>query len=370
MSVGEPIPMFDYRPGHEAIEADLLAAIVGVLRSGTLILGPCVREFERAFTAFLNEPGEAVGVGNGTDAIAVALKSLEIGQGDEVIVPPNTAIPTVSAIRSAGATPAFCDIDPTTCLIDLERIESHITQHTKAIVPVHLYGNALPMAPLLAIAARHGLRVVEDCAQSCGTRWQGQQTGTFGDIGCFSFYPTKNLGACGDGGMCFTRDGNLAESMRRIRAYGCGTTYVAQQEGINSRLDELQAAILSVKLPHLPAALDRRRAIAARYDEYIGGASSRVRTSTHTEHSFHLYVILVERREELIASLKAEGIGFGVHYPVPIHRMPAYQFLGFAEGDFPKSEWAAKRVLSLPCYPGLSDAAIERVAAAIRRHAS
>lgn len=362
--------MFDYRPGHEGIEAELLDAVAEVLHGGTLILGPRVREFEQAFADYLGKEGEAVGVGNGTDAIAIALRALGVGAGDEVVVPPNTAIPTVSAIRAAGATPVFCDIDRGTCLLDVDRVETCITPRTKAIVPVHLYGNAVPMAPLRALAARRGLRIVEDCAQSCGTLWQGRQTGTLGDVGCFSFYPTKNLGACGDGGMCFTRDAALAVAMRRIRAYGCAATYVAQQEGVNSRLDEMQAAILLVKLRRLGAALARRRAIAARYDELLAGAVPRVRTAPDVEHSFHLYVVVLENREAVAAALKADGIGCGIHYPVPIHRMPAYAFLGHAAGSFPNSEWAAERVLSLPCYPGLTDAAVERVAAVVRRHAA
>ena len=266
---GNPIPMFDYRQGLAEIRDEIDQAIREVLDSGTLILGPRVRQFEENFAHFLGVPGQAVAVGNGTDAIAVALRALGIGPGDEVLTVANTAIPTVSAIRMAGAAPVLVDVDPQTCLMDPALVESRITSRTKALLPVHLFGNAAPLAPLLEIAGRYGLKVVEDCAQSCGTRYRERATGTFGDVGCFSFYPTENLGAYGDGGLSFTRDPALAEAIRQIRAYGCGQTYYAEREGVNSRLDELQAAILDVKLRHLPAWLEKRRRVAGWYDAYL-----------------------------------------------------------------------------------------------------
>jgi dTDP-4-amino-4,6-dideoxygalactose transaminase len=362
-----PIAMFDYRQGLARIRAEIDQAIREVLDSGTLILGPRVRQFEENFARWLGTPGQAVAVGNGTDAIACALRALGIGPGDEVLTVANTAIPTVSAIRMAGATPVLVDVDPQTCLMDPALIEPRITSRTKALLPVHLFGNAAPLAPLLEIAARHGLKVVEDCAQSCGTRYQGRAAGTFGDVGCFSFYPTKNLGAYGDGGLCFTRDPVLAEALRQVRVYGCGETYSAEREGVNSRLDELQAAILDVKLRHLPAWLAERRRIAGWYDAYLSPSIARPRPAPGAEHSYHLYVILAEDRSRLIDALKAAQIGYGIHYPAPIHLMTAYRFLGYRPGDLPQTERLAGQVLSLPCYPEISEDAVRRVAEVVNR---
>jgi dTDP-4-amino-4,6-dideoxygalactose transaminase len=260
----------------------------------------------------------------------------------------------------------FCDIDPRTLLMDLEHAESRITSRTRAIVPVHLFGNAVDMARLMKLAAQHGLAVVEDCAQSCGTTWQGQMTGTFGDVGCFSFYPTKNLGAYGDAGLCHTRNAALAEAMRKIRAYGCGQArssqvYEAECEGVNSRLDEMQAAILDVKLRHLPDYLAGRRRVARTYHEHLAPHVTRPPTDAEAGHSYHLFVILSNVRERLTARLQSERIGFGIHYPRPIHRMTAYDFLGYDEGSLPETERAATQILSLPCYPELQTEAVERI---------
>ncbi len=359
------IRMFDYLEQYAGIQHEILAAVQEVLSSGTLILGPRVRQFETQFAEFLEAPGEAVGVGNGTDAIAIALLALDIGPGDEVITVSNTAIPTVSAIRMTGATPVFCDVDPRTLLLDVDDAERRITPRTRAIVPVHLYGNAVDMTRVTDLATRHGLWVVEDCAQSCGTRWQKQMTGTFGDVGCFSFYPTKNLGAYGDGGLCFARRPELAEAMRQIRAYGCGGTYSAMREGINSRLDELQAAILSVKLKHLPAWLAARRRIAAEYEEHLDPAIARPMVLDGAEASYHLYVIRSSARDELTARLRQNNVGFGIHYPVPIHRMSGYRFLPQADEALPHTELAAEQVLSLPCYPELPLEAVRAVCAIV-----
>ena len=362
-----PIAMFDYRPELTRIRAEIDQAIREVLDSGTLILGPRVRQFEENFARWLGVPGQAVAVGNGTDAVACALRALGIGPGDEVLTVANTAVPTTSAIRMAGATPVFVDVDPQTCLMDPALVEPRITRRTKALLPVHLFGNAAPLGPLLEIAGRYGLKVVEDCAQSCGTRYQDRATGTFGDIGCFSFYPTKNLGAYGDGGLCFTRDPALAEAIRQIRVYGCGQTYTAEREGVNSRLDELQAAILDVKLRHLPGCLAERRRVAGWYDAYLSPSIARPRPVAGVEHSYHLYVILADDRSRLIEALKAGQIGYGIHYPAPIHLMTAYRFLGYQPGDLPHTEQLAGRVLSLPCYPELSEEAVRRVAEGVNQ---
>jgi len=359
------IRAFDYREGYEEIRGEILAAIEGVLASGSLILGPRVRAFEENFARFLGATGSAVGVGNGTDALAIALRALGIGPGDEVITVSNTAIPTVSAIRMVGASVVFAEIDPHTLLMDIDNATARITQRTRAIVPVHLYGNAVDMDRLMRLAARYSLAVVEDCAQACGTTWNGQMTGTFGDVGCFSFYPTKNLGAYGDGGLCFTRRTDLAETIRQTRAYGCGETYCALREGVNSRLDELQAAILDVKLHHLSRYLAKRRSIAREYEEHLAPSIARPRIAPQADHSYHLFVVVTDDREHLVAKLTREGIGFGIHYPTPIHRMSGYEFLGYGEGSLPITERAARRVLSLPCYPELQLESVRTICQAV-----
>ncbi len=359
------VKMFDYRVQLAAIRAEVLQAVADVLDSGQLILGPRVEQFERNFARWIGEGVHSVGVANGTDALAIALRAMNIGQGDEVLTVANTAIPTVSAIRMVGATPVFCDVEADTLLIDLDDAERKVTPRTKAIIPVHLFGNAVDMPAVLDLAQRHGLRVIEDCAQSTGTRIDGRHTGTFGDVGTFSFYPTKNLGAYGDGGMCIARDSNLAETMRRIRMYGCGKTYYAEQEGINSRLDELHAAILDVKLRHLDQWIARRRTLAAIYDQTLEGIVERPQVRPGVTASYHLYVIAVEQRTALIEQLKQSGIATGIHYPHPIHLMRGYAFLGYQAGSLPVTERAAERIVSLPCYPELSDEAAERVAAVI-----
>jgi aminotransferase EvaB len=359
------IRAFDYLEQYADIRAEILEAVEGVLTSGTLILGPKVRAFEDNFARFLGASGSAVAVGNGTDALAIALRALGIGRGDEVITVANTAIPTVSAIRMVGAWPVFADIDPRTLLIDLNHARARITPRTRAILPVHLFGNAVDMTGLTELAERHGLAIVEDCAQSCGTTWNGQMTGTFGDVGCFSFYPTKNLGAYGDGGMCFTRRADLAETMREIRACGCRDAYHCVREGVNSRLDELQAAILDVKLGHLADYLARRRNIAREYARQLLPCIERPQVAPQVDHSYHLFVIATDGRDELTAHLTNEGIGFGIHYPTPIHRMRGYDFLGYVDGSLKVTERAAKRVLSLPCYPELHPEAVRRICSAV-----
>lgn len=361
-STAAAIRMFDYAEQYAMLQAEIMTAVGEVFESGSLILGPRVKAFEQNFCQFLDQLGYGVGVGNGTDALAIAMRALEIGAGDEVLTVANTAIPTVSAIRMVGATPVFCDVDPRTLLIDAADAARRITSRTKAILPVHLYGNAVDMNAIGQLAAEHGLRVIEDCAQSCGTTFEGRATGTFGDVGCFSFYPTKNLGAYGDGGLAFSRDAKLADAMRRIRMYGCGKTYYSEQEGINSRLDEVQAAILDVKLGYLKAWLAKRRQLAAAYDEQLMPHVARQQHTPAADHSYHLFVIQTEHREQLLERLRAEQIGYGIHYATPIHRMSGYKFLGYGQGSLPITEQAAERVVSLPLYPELGLESIERVA--------
>ena len=361
------IPMFDYRIQYAEMKTEILAAVERVFDSGWLLFGDELRSFEAEFAAYLgdHDAEHAVGVANGTDALAIALRALDVGTGHEVITVSNTAIPTVSAIRMVGAQPVFCDVDPATSLIDLAQVRERLTSRTKAIIPVHLFGNVVDMGKLGEIAHAHDVTVVEDCAQSAGAALRGRPSGTMGDIGCFSFYPTKNLGAYGDGGLCFARDPEIAARMRRIRFYGCDKAYYAEEEGVNSRLDEVQAAILRVKLAHLDEHVAKRRAIAARYDALLSPEIERTPATGDATHAYHLYVVKHDRRDEIMAHLKREGIGCGIHYPVPVHLMRAYNFLGWGEDSLPATERLASRLLSLPIFPELGDDAVERVARAV-----
>jgi aminotransferase EvaB len=359
------IRTFDYRSQLAAIRREIDDAIAAVLDSGTLILGPAVLGFERQFADWLGG-GHAVGVNSGTDAIAIALRALGIGPGDEVITVPNTAVPTVSAIRMTGALPVFCDVEPRTALLDLQQLPRHLTPRTRAIVPVHLYGNVVDVPALQALVRGRGIAVVEDCAQSHGATLHGRHAGTFGDVAAFSFYPTKNLGAYGDGGLCFTKNADLAEQLRRVRTYGFTAAPHAECEGVNSRLDELQAAILAVKLRHLDGWVERRRALAAAYDERLPAAVARVEPAPGVAHARHLYVVRVPRRDDVRRRLDELGVATGVHYPTPIHRMRGYAFLGHGEGHAPVAERLCAEVLSLPLYPELAFADVDRVAAALQ----
>ncbi len=361
------IPAFDYLRGYEQIRDEMETAIHRVLASGHLILGPEGEALEREFAAYVGT-NAAVGVGSGTDAIVIALRALSIGRGDEVITVAHTAAATVGAVRETGAIPRLVDIDDRSMLIDPRRIEAGLSPRTRAILPVHLYGRPADMQAIAAIAARRGLPVVEDCAQAHGARIAGRHVGTFGAIGCFSFYPTKNLGAAGDGGICVTDDLQLAERMRRLRFHGFDCDRVAQIEGLNSRLDEIQAAILRVKLRHLGAWLGARRRIAGQYLTLLAEAGVRLpETDPDAEHAWHLFVLRTDRRQHLLESLRQSGIGYGIHYPVPVHRMPAYGHLGYGPGSLPVTERAAQEVLSLPMFPELTPEEVQAVCRAVRR---
>jgi dTDP-4-amino-4,6-dideoxygalactose transaminase len=332
------------RAQYESHRADIDAAMARVLSAGRYILGAEVEAFENEFAAYCGV-GHGVGVGSGTEALHIALAAAGVGAGDEVITVAHTAVATAAAIRMCGATPVFVDIDPNTYTIDPARIE--VTKKTKAIVPVHLYGHPADMDAIMAIASKHELLVVEDCAQAHGARDRGRRVGSIGDIAAFSFYPTKNLGAIGDGGAIVTNSKELAERARLLREYGWAERYVSSIEGWNSRLDEIQAAILRVKLRTLDADNQRRREIAARYERALEGP----RTRKDAEPVYHLYVIASERRDALQQHLRERGIGALVHYPVPVHRQPAY----LSHVSLPVTENAAKTVLSLPMYPELTD---------------
>lgn len=355
------IQVWDYLPEYAELKDEVAAAVAKVFASGRLILGEHVSTFERDFAAY-SDCTHGVGVNSGTDALMLALKVLGAGPNDEVITVPNTAVPTVSAIETAGGRARFVDVLPGTMLMDPAKIEAAITPATKVILPVHLYGQNADMAAITAIAAKHGLKVLEDCAQSTGTTTGGRKSGSFGDLAAFSFYPTKLLGAYGDGGMVTGPDAALADKLRSLRMYGMKGRYYADEHGYNSRLDEVQAAILQLKLAYLDGWIDRRRALAARYDAALAGLGLDLPVEAPgNRHAYYLYVVAHDRRDEIMQGLAKADIHVNISYPWPIHIMTGYSHLGYAEGDFPVAEAAAKRIFSLPMYHGLTDAQQERV---------
>ena len=362
------IPLVDLKAAYGRLQAEIDAAVARVLAGGWYILGPEVSAFESEFAAYLGVE-HAVGVASGTDAVLLALRALGIGPGDEVITVAHTAVATVAAIELAGATPRLVDINPTTYTLDPAQLAAAIRPRTRAIVPVHLYGAPADMDAVLAVARAHALPVVEDCAQAHGARYRGQMVGTLGDAAAFSFYPTKNLGALGDGGAVATNRPEVAERLRLLRQYGWRERYVSDVAGTNSRLDELQAAILRVRLRHLDAENAVRRWLAARYDAALAGLPiARPAARPDDGPVYHLYVIRAAARDALAEHLRARGIGTAVHYPVPVHRQPAYAHLGYGPGSLPATEAAAAEVLSLPMYPDLTEESVDAVVAAIKEY--
>lgn len=356
------IQTFDCRKEYLRHKGEIDAAIGRVLNSGQWILGPEVEAFEREFADYAGAK-HGVGVNSGTDALTIALLALEVGRGDEVITVANTAVPTVAAIRAIGAIPKFVDVNPDDLLIDVTQIPAAIGARTKCILPVHLYGNPADMQKVGTIARRYGLSVIADCAQAHGAFLMNRHVGTFADVGCFSFYPTKNLGALGDGGLCVTNDSRLAARMRQIRMYGFNADRVADCEGLCSRLDELQAAILRVKLRNLEADMQSRRQLAQRYSQWLCDSGYRLPFERVTvRHAFHQYVVRHSDRRRAIRALQRAEISYGIHYPHPIHLMPAYEFLGYRAGDLPVTELASQEVISLPLHLGLENSDIECVA--------
>jgi dTDP-4-amino-4,6-dideoxygalactose transaminase len=360
-------PAAQYRAHREEIDA----AIRRVCDSERYILGPEVEAFEHEFAEFVGV-AHGIGVANGTDALALALMAGGIGAGDEVITVSHTAVATVAAIEIAGAGPVLADVEPDHYTIDIAAIERAITPRTRALVPVHLYGQPADMAAVIATARRHGLRVIEDCAQAHGALFGEARVGSIGEAGCFSFYPTKNLGALGDGGMVVTDDGALADRLRGLRQYGWEGSSVSQRPGINSRLDELQAAVLRAKLPHLDADNARRLELARRYDAALAntpsadsglGLPARRPGSVHVHH---LYVVRTKRRDELRAYLAERDIQAGVHYSPPVHRQPAYAGRLPGADLLMQTDRVAGEVLSLPLYPEIGEDTVDRVAEAVR----
>jgi len=359
------IPFFDLTRQYESIKTEIDDATARVLKSGWFILGSEVQAFEKEFAEFIGTR-HALGVGSGTEAIHIALLALGIGAGDEVITVPNTAVATVAAIEMTGARAVLCDVRQDSMLMDVEKLERAITPRTKAIVPVHLFGQSCDLDPILQIARVPAAKifVLEDCAQAHGATYRGKRVGSYGDIAAFSFYPTKNLGAYGDGGAILTNDAALAERVNLLRQYGWRERYASDIKGMNSRLDELQAAILRVKLRHLDAWNAARRERAALYTELLRTITP-PREMSYGQHVYHLYVVQSSKRDALIAHLKARGIGTAIHYPQMIHRQAAYANLGYGAGSLPIAEKLEREILSLPLYPELSLDDVRAVAQAV-----
>ena len=355
------IPFLDMKALNAPIQAPAKAAMEGVLDRAWYVLGEEGRSFESEWADWLNCK-HAIGVSSGTDALYLACLALGITAGDEVIAPANTCVPTISAIRSTGATVVLADVDPETLTLDPESIANAMTSRCKAIVPVHLYGHPCEMTPIRHLAQEHNLAIIEDCAQAHGARYRGELCGTLGTLAAFSFYPSKNLGAFGDAGAVVCNDDDLADYLRQLRVYGEKERYIHEHEGINSRLDEVQAAVLRVKLPFLSQWHQERRRLASLYSKVITHpAIQQPAEADWAESSYHLYVIRSEERDALQAYLAEHGIGTLIHYPIPVHLQPAYAFMPYEQGDFPVSEKAANEVLSLPLYPGLGDEAVAEV---------
>jgi dTDP-4-amino-4,6-dideoxygalactose transaminase len=359
------IPFLDLKAQYQSIRGDLNAAVLGVLESSQFILGDEVAAFEREFAAYCGV-GHAVGLNSGTSALHLALLATGIGQGDEVITTPMTFIATVAAIVYAGATPVFVDIDPLTGNIDPDQIDRAVTARTKAILPVHLHGLMADMDPIVALADAHGLVMIEDAAQAHGAEYKGRRAGSIGDLGCFSFYPGKNLGACGEGGAVVTNDARLAKSIRMLRDWGQASKYDHVMKGYNYRMEGIQGAVLAVKLRHIEAWTEARRRHADHYDALLTGSGIGTPASmAGSRYVYHVYAVRLRNRDAMQQRLARAGIATSIHYPVPVHLQPAYADLGHGPGDFPHAERFAAETLSLPMFPELADEQIECVCAAL-----
>jgi len=361
------VPFLNLAAQSQSLEAELMPAVQRALADSRFILGPNVAAFEQEMAA-LTETKFGIGVNSGSDALTLALRALDIGPGDEVITTPFTYIAPAEAICQVGARLVFADIDGATFQISPVDAARKITSRTRAIIPVHLFGQAAPLAGLQPLAQQHGLALVEDCAQAIGAACAGKPVGQFGRLGCFSFYPTKNLGAGGDGGMVVTSEEALARKLRMLRVHGIARRYYHELHGYNSRLDELQAAILRVKLPHLRRWNERRAEIARRYTAGLRGLPLRLPvTAAGNTHVFHVYAILSQERDALLEFLAGHGVGTIIYYPQPLHLQRVYADLGFRAGDFPVAEQISRQILPLPIYPELTDAQVDYVVALIRQ---
>ena len=360
------IPLVDLKAQYATIKPEIDAAMQAVVDSTAFINGPQVRSFEEAFAAFCGAR-YAVGVQSGTSALHLALMAVGVGPGDEVIVPSMTFIATAEMIGRLGARPVFADVRFSTCNLDPDSFEQAITPRTKAVIAVHLYGQPAEMDSILEIARRHGISVIEDAAQAHGAEYRGRRAGTMGDVATFSFYPGKNLGAYGDAGAVVTNSDQIADEIRLLRNHGRRSKYAHEREGFNYRLDTLQAAVLEVKLKHLEAWNDARRHVAGLYRQHLAGLPAELPYEAEYLRSvYHLFVIRVQNRDQVLAHLKENGIGAGVHYPIPLHMQPAYSFMGHRPADLPRSREAGETVLSLPIYAELTEAQVKQVAETLR----
>ncbi|MCK4393969.1 DegT/DnrJ/EryC1/StrS family aminotransferase [Candidatus Bipolaricaulota bacterium] len=350
------IPFVDLKAQYRSIKSEIDDAIQRILDTTAFIGGQAVKDFEGDFSSFCTA-NQCVGVASGTDALFLALQALDVGEGDEVIVPANSFIATSEVVTAVGAKVVFVDVDEHSYNIDVSKIEDKITARTRAIIPVHLYGQPADMDPINEIAQRHNLKVIEDSAQAHGAEYKGRRTGTLGDVACFSFYPGKNLGAYGDAGAVVTNDKEMADKIRMMANHGRLKKYDHLFEGVNSRLDGIQAAILDVKLKHLEDWTAARRNVAAVYNDLLSNLERIVlpKEEAYAKHVYHLYVIQVAQRDSVREFLKDEGISTGIHYPTPLPLLKAYDYLGHKPGDFPVAERLAKEGLSLPMYPELTE---------------
>jgi len=365
MSPEARIPIADPAAEYRELAGEIDAAVRRVLASGRYILGPEGEALEAELAAYVGAP-HAVGVASGTDALHLALRAAGIGPGDEVVVPAFTFIATAEAVSYTGARPVFADIDAATYCVDARTLEAKLTPQTRAVIAVHLYGQCAPMDEISRVCVERDLVLVEDCAQALGADWGGRRAGSWGDFGCFSFYPTKNLSAAGDAGMLTTREGRHAERLRMLRHHGSRQSYLHDVIGYNSRLDELQAAILRVKLAHLERFNAERAVLARRYTERLAGVPLELPAAHgRGRHVWHQYTVRSSRREALREALERAGVASGIYYPLPLHRQPAYAGAG-AELSLPAAEDAARAVLSLPIFPQLGEAGVERVCNAVR----
>ena len=359
------ISLVDLTAQYHSIKEEIDSAVLSTLESGHFILGPQVVKFEESIAAYLGVK-HAIGLASGTDALVLALRALNIGAGDEVIIPAYTFFATAGTVMSVGAKPVFVDVDPQSYQIDVSKIRSAITPKTRAIIPVHLYGHPAEMNPILEIARENNLKVIEDNAQGLGAEYLGRKTGSFGDISCLSFFPTKNLGAFGDAGMVVTNDPALAERMRMLRTHGWKKKYYSEEVGYNSRLDALQAAILQAKFPHLDSWNEKRRELAQRYNEKLGSSGIVIPVEREWgKHVYHLYIVRSEKREALQAFLKQKRIASEVYYPLPPHLATPCRKFGYKEGDFPHTEKASRETFALPLYPELTLSQQDEVIAAV-----
>jgi len=356
------VPFVDLKAQHRLIEAELNEGVARVFRNAAFVQGVEVKTFEDDFANYLGA-GHCVAVNSGTAALHLTLLALGVGPGDEVISVAHTFIATSEAISAVGAKPVFVDVDPVTYTMDPARVEAAITSRTKAILPVHLYGNPAEMDALLAIGRRHNIPVVEDACQAHGATYKGRRAGTLGEAGCFSFYPSKNLGSCGEGGAIVTNNAHIAKQARMLRDHGSLRKYEHAFPGYNFRMEGIQGAVLAVKLKHLDKWNDQRRLLARKYDERLAGTAFVLPTErSEARHVYHLYVIQAEDRDALREYLGQHGIESGLHYPLPLHLQPAYKSLGYKAGDFPVTESVTKNIVSLPMYPELSPEAVDYVA--------